>query len=508
MSENIVHGRYLITRASGHETSVLEQGAIYQNNGVIKEVGAFQELSQKHPDVPVLGGDDFLVMPGLINAHHHGKGVSPLMKGSLDDHLEYWMADSWGRKSVDMYLDTLYACMKMLRSGVTTVMFNLSPGAAADTPEDCEKALTAFADAGMRVNFSVYVESQYRIIAEDESVFLGRLPTDLAARAKEVLDNEHISDDDYIALSESLHARHHDGEFVRVMLSPANAHWCSDALLERMRATATGLGTGLHIHLVESVYEKLIGLKIYGKTALAHLDDLGFLGPDVSLAHAVWLTGGDLDLVKERGVHVCTNPSSNLRLRTGIAPVAEMAARGLNLALGTDSTSLNEDEDFLQEMRLAHRLHRNPGVNSPTLTADKIVSMATLGGARATMFDDIGALEPGKKADLITIRLDNITEPYLDPESPIVDALVYKAKGSDVDTVMIDGRVMVEGGRVISVNEQRMMESLKGELSRPLSEEARSRRRTAEELKPYIKRFYEAWEPGQDKPFYVYNNAE
>ena len=134
--------------------------------------------------------------------------------------------------------------------------------------------------------------------------------------------------------------------------------------------------------------------------------------------------------------------------------------------------------------------------------------MATLGGARATMFNDVGALEPGKKADLITINLGSITEPYLDPESPIVDALVYKAKGSDVDTVMIDGRVMVEGGRVISVNEQRMMQSLKGELSRPLSEEARSQRRTAEELKPYIKRFYEAWDPGQDKPFYVYNNAE
>ena len=124
------------------------------------------------------------------------------------------------------------------------------------------------------------------------------------------------------------------------------------------------------------------------------------------------------------------------------------------------------------------------------------------------MFDDVGALEPGKKADLITIRLDSITEPYLDPESPIVDALVYKAKGTDVDTVMIDGRVMVEEGRIISVDEQRMMQSLKGELARPLSEEARSRRRTAEELKPYIKHFYEAWEPGQDKPFYVYNNAE
>ena len=208
MTSSIVHGRYLITRASGHETSVLQGGAIYQRDGVIEEVGAFQELSLKHPDAPVLGGDDFLVMPGLINAHHHGKGVSPLMKGSLDDHLEYWMADSWGRKSVDMYLDTLYACMKMLRSGVTTVMFNLSPGAAAETlRRTAKKALTAFADAGMRVNFSVYVESQYRIIAEDESVFLSRLPSDLAARAKEVLDDEYISDDDYIALSESLHAR-------------------------------------------------------------------------------------------------------------------------------------------------------------------------------------------------------------------------------------------------------------------------------------------------------------
>ena len=291
----------------------------------------------------------------------------------------------------------------------------------------------------------MYVESQYRIIAEDESVFLNRLPTDLAARAKEVLDDEHISDDDYIALSESLHARHHDGEFVRVMLSPANAHWCSDALLERMRATATGLGTGLHIHLVESVYEKLIGLKIYGKTALAHLDDLGFLGPDVSLAHAVWLTGGDLDLVKERGVNVCTNPSSNLRLRTGIAPVAEMAARGLNLALGTDSTSLNEDEDFLQEMRLAHRLHRNPGVNSPTLTTDKIVSMATVGGARATMFDNIGALEPGKKADLITIRAGQHHRALPGPGIP--DSRCPGVQGEGVRRGHGDDRRSGNGGR-------------------------------------------------------------
>ena len=508
MTSSIVHGRYVITKASGAETNVLENGAIYERDGVIEEVGTFEEVRSRHPDAPVMGGDDFLVMPGLVNAHHHGKGVSPLMKGSLDDHLEYWMADSWGRKPVDMYLDTLYSCMKMLRSGVTTVMFNLSPGSAADLSEDCKKALTAFADAGMRVNFSVYAETQYRIVAEDESVFLGRLPSDLAARAKEVLDDEYISDDDYIALSESLHASDHDGEFVKVMLSPANAHWCSDALLERMRASATKLGTGLHIHLVESVYEKLVALKLYGKSALAHLDDLGFLGPDVSLAHSVWLTATDMALVKQRGVHVCTNPSSNLRLRTGIAPVAEMAARGLNLALGTDSTSINEDEDFLQEMRLAHRLHRNPGVNSPTLTADKIVSMATLGGARATMFEDVGALEPGMKADLITIKLDAITEPYLDPEAPIVDALIYKARASDVDTVMIGGRVMVEGGRVSSVDEERMLENLKSELVQPLSEESRARRRTAEELKPYIQQFYESWEPGQHKPFYVYNNVE
>ena len=134
--------------------------------------------------------------------------------------------------------------------------------------------------------------------------------------------------------------------------------------------------------------------------------------------------------------------------------------------------------------------------------------MATLGGARATMFDDIGELAPGKKADLVTIRLDGVTEPFLDPEAPIVDALIYKAKASDVDTVIIDGRVMVEGGRTVSVDEDAMVENLKAELARPLSEESMSRRRTAQELKPYIQRFYEAWEPDQRKPFYVYNNAE
>ena len=114
MTSSIVHGKYVITRASGAETNVLENGAVYERDGVVEDVGTVGEIKGRHPDVPVFGGDDYLVMPGLVNAHHHGKGVSPLMKGSLDDHLEYWMADSWGRKPVDMYLDTLYSCMKML----------------------------------------------------------------------------------------------------------------------------------------------------------------------------------------------------------------------------------------------------------------------------------------------------------------------------------------------------------------------------------------------------------
>ena len=205
----------------------------------------------------------------------------------------------------------------------------------------------------------------------------------------------------------------------------------------------------MHIHLVESVYQKLYGLKTWEKTPVAHLEELGFLGPELSCAHSVWLTEGDIDLLAGNNATVCHNPSSNLRLKNGIAPVNPMLAKGLNVALGTDSTAINDDDDMLQEMRLVSKLHRQPAVGAPAVDSHQVLKMATVNAAQPTFFHDrIGTLEKGRRADVVLLDLTSIEEPYLDTEVQVVDALLYRGKSDSVDTVIIDGEVVLRDREV------------------------------------------------------------
>ncbi|MBI2166409.1 MAG: amidohydrolase family protein, partial [Chloroflexi bacterium] len=342
----------------------------------------------------------------------------------------------------------------------------------------------------------------------DDEKFLSSLPADLATRVKALLEGGRITPELYFAIFEELHreAREDTGHRVNVLIAPTNAHWTPDELLLQMREEATRFRTGIHIHLVETAFQKKAGLRLYGETPLQHLDTLGFLGPDVSLAHGVWLNAKDIEVMADRGVILCHNPSSNLRLKGGISPVAFMARRGITVAIGTDSNSINEDEDLLMEMRLAHRLHRPPGVSSPSLTSHQVLKMATVNGAKATMFDDVGALEKGKRADAVLVRLEGLVEPYLDPNMSIVDALVYRAKASDVDTVVIGGRPVLKGGRFVNIDEASVVQELKKSLDRPYTRSEQERISTAKELIPYVQRFYDSWEIGEAQPFYGYNS--
>ncbi|MBI2165715.1 MAG: amidohydrolase family protein [Chloroflexi bacterium] len=508
MSSSILWGKYLVARAYDDRSDILSDGALYQEDGTIVDVGPYSELKARYAADEVIGGEQFVVIPGLVNAHHHGRGLTSFQMGSHDDPLEYWITEGWGRRGVDLRLNTLYSCTKLIRSGVTTVMYNHPTGLAARLKEECEIALKAFREAGQRVAFSPYVRSQYRVVYEEDDRFLSRLPRDLAARVKGFLDGGYIPEREYLTLFETLHREHakDPDHKVNLLLSPANAHWCSDETLRELKRYAARFKTGIHMHLVESIYQKLIGLRLYGKTPVQHLNDLGFLGPEVSFAHGVWVNGEDMKLMAQNGVSFCHNPTSNLRLKSGIAPVAFLMQEGVNVALGSDSSAINEDEDMLQEMRLAHKLHRPPGVNSPSLTADQVMKMATVNGATATLFHDVGALEKGKRADAVLVRLQNLLEPYLDPSMSIVDALVYRARALDVDTVVINGHTVLKDGRFTHLDEQGIIQELKRALSRPLTQAERERLTLVQELMPYVRRFYESWDLGELAPFYYYNS--
>src|SRR5262249_45730408 len=159
---------------------------------------------------------------------------------------------------------------------------------------------------------------------------------------------------------------------------------CSDDLLTAVKELATKYETSIHIHLQETMYQKLYGLRTWGKTPLQHLNDLGFLGPEVTCGHGVWLTEEDIDVLAETGTKICDSASSNLRLQSGIAPIVPLLEKGVCVALGTDEAGLNDDRDLIQEMRLALRLHRIPGVGNTPPSAHQVFQMATVNGALAS----------------------------------------------------------------------------------------------------------------------------
>ena len=338
--------------------------------------------------------------------------------------------------------------------------------------------------------------------------FLGGLPADLADDVRRYLSVAHMSDDDYFAFCETMVAEYHNHASgkVRVLFSPANAQWNSDDFLVRCKEQAARHQTGIHMHLVESPYQKDYGIRTWGKTPVEHLQGLEFLGPEVSFAHAVWLTERDIDLLADSGSTVAHNASSNLRLKNGIAPVNPMLARGVNVAMGTDSTAINDDDDFLQEMRLVSKLHRQPGLEQPAITMEQVLTMASANAAAPTGFgNEIGVLEPGRRADMVLVRLDSLEDPYLEQDLPPVELVLGRAKSKDIAAVIVDGEVLLQDGAHTRANKADVARELREQLARPLEPETLATRRMAAQLSPYVEQFYRSRPPAMGEPHYVYN---
>jgi cytosine/adenosine deaminase-related metal-dependent hydrolase len=294
---------------------------------------------------------------------------------------------------------------------------------------------------------------------------------------------------------------------VRIWLAPANLHWCSDKLLMQVKERAQKFGVGIHIHVLETVYQKIYAHRRSGQSAVQHLHALGFLGPEVTLGHGVWLTSEDVDRLAETGTCVCHNASSNLRLQSGIAPLNDLMARGVRVALGIDEAGLNDDRDMLQEMRLVLKLHRVPGMEQRVPTAAEVFSMATEGGAHTTGFGErIGRIAPGRSADAVLIDLRNVTEPYLDPLTPILEGVVHRARAADVDTVMIAGEVVMRDRRFTRVDKDEVLRDLRTALGAPLRPDEIRRRELSRELLPQVRRFYSDWSVDPGDPWYARNN--
>jgi 5-methylthioadenosine/S-adenosylhomocysteine deaminase len=506
VTASLIRSRILITRAlDRHSCEQIEGGGVLIENGIVSDIGPFDDLVRRQPGARVIGTGGDVVIPGFVNGHHH-IGLTPVQLGSPDMPLELWFVTRMLCRNVDLYLDTLYSAFEMIASGITTVqhIHGWLPGRLAEVDARADQVIRAYEDIGMRVSYSFAVRDQNRLVYESDEDFIARLPEALRGPMRDWFARFQLSLDDFIALFESLYARHRNKRRVKVQLAPANLHWCSDAALTRLSETARKYAVPLHMHLLETPYQKEYAARRGGGTAVDYIDRFGLLGPWMTLGHGVWLTERDIDRVAETGTCVCHNCSSNFRLRSGVAALNMLEAKGVNTAIGLDEAGINDDRDMLQEMRMVLRAHRVPGMDDTVPTPTQVFRMATKGGAETTAFaPEIGVLERGRAADLVMLDWREISYPYLDPETPVLDAIIQRTKARGVTRVLCDGDVIFEDGRFTRVDQAATLAALHADLQRALTDEEVERRNLSKLLLPHARAFYRDYiDPAGHTPFY------
>ena len=499
----LIKGRWVLT---GDE--VISDAAIAVDGARIVEVGSAAELSRRHAGAEVIGSEQCAVLPGFVNAHHHSHGVSTIQHGYSDALLESWILGFAGLRKGLVYEETLLSAAGQLRSGVTSLVDVHSGGGSADDyAASVDAGLRAYEQAGIRVAFATGTSTQSRLVhgAGQDEAFVRRLPAELRDDARALLPGpERLGGEDYIDIVAARVAAFAAHPRIDVWFAPPGPQWVSDELMQRIGERADALDTRIQTHCNESFYEKLHGDRFYGCPTVLHLERLGVLSERFSIAHGVWLTEEEIAALARSGAAVSHNPSSNLRLRAGIAPLNALLQNGVTTALGMDGTTINEDEDMFSELRLALRLNRVPHYDAPVPGTAQLFRLATQGGARLMgKEDEIGRLRPGYRADLMVVDLERLAWPWLAPEVDPLELVLLRARSNDVRCVLVDGQVVLRDGAVTRFDERAAASALADHLD----SQALPRRHAGvvARLRPHLEAWYRNWEAPPLDPYTTYN---
>ncbi len=362
-----------------------------------------------------------VAMPGFVNCHTHA--AMTLLRSYADDlPLMEWLEQRiWPLEDrltgEDVYWGTMLCILEMIKSGTTTFadMYFFMDEAARAVEKSGIRASLARGMIGVAPTAQLALEETERFIQKWNGSAGGRITT---------------------------------------MVGPHAPYTCPPEYLKKVLALAEKFNVGIHIHLAETGAEVEDIRKQYGKTPIEYVNDLGVLDFPVLGAHCVHLTQNDIRILKEKKVGVAHNPESNMKLASGIAPVPQLLAEGVNVGLGTDGAASNNNLDMLEEMRSAALLHKVNTGDPTTIPSYRALEMATRNGGMVLGLADIGMIEPGYKADIILI---DFTKPHLYPKHDIIAHTVYAAQSSDIDTVIIDGKIVMKNRKVITIDEQEVL---------------------------------------------------
>jgi len=492
----IVRGKWIIPGGEQAQ-DYIENAALVIEGNHIKEIDSWDAIQKKYPSSQVIGSNKYAIIPGLINGHHHNSGVSSIQQNIPDNFLDAWLLSLTRSRETDPYLVTSLAAARQLRAGVTSVV-DISPlsGTLEACSDQIAKSLKAYEKIGMRSLFTIQGprEMNHIVFGDNEKFFL-TLPGRLRERTKEVfLSADGITWDECIDLFKEFYKQYEDHACINVSLAPEGPTWVSDKTLAKVSDIAKTYHICTQTHVLESVYEKDYAQEHFKKSMVSYMKNVGFLGQHVSFAHSVWVSKDEMKLMAESGTSIVHNPGSNLRLRNGIAPLKDMLEEGVNLVIGMDGLSFNDDDDIWTELRLALRLSNLPYGDSKALCPEDIFKMATHNGAKLLGLEHkIGELKAGRKADLVLIDLEQIAWPWIAPETNPLQLLISRATSKDVDTVIVDGKIVVEKGQLKTIDEKALAIELAECLSKcPFPSDQAS---IIEALIPHMAKFYETKYP-------------
>jgi len=499
----IMRGAYAITDPRLGRSGVIPSGAVVIMDGTVKETDPFATIAPKYPGARIIGDGTQLLMPGLVDAHSHGRGLSPIQKGVRNDFLENALFDWAYMPILPPELTAAMCALRHLRSGCTLLHHNGFDDDGVEGARRAHSAIKTYLSTGIRLAFSPGVRDESKLAMGGEE-FIETLPPDLRIKARPFVffDKEALADA-YFSLFDELYDTYNNND-TRILLAPCWAHGASEAFLRRVRDKADERGgVMIHTHLLQSPVQKAYGFR--------RLDDLGLVQSNVVYGHAIHVTEAEIDLMGRRNVSVTSHPSCNFHMRNGITPVVPLRAAGVNVAMGLDDKTINDDEDAVMELRMMHKVHRlhTFDLATPALSAYEALEIATLNGAKATGFaDEVGALLPGMKGDAILVDLDRVArDPWIDPEFDIADAFVERAMGADVATVVIGGKIVVENHQPRTIDVEGLYREVRTFCAKGLTPEQRAHADFLKKIKPYVQAWYATWhETMLDQPFYRLNS--
>jgi 5-methylthioadenosine/S-adenosylhomocysteine deaminase len=401
-----------------------------------------------------------LAMPVMCNAHDHARSARSSSIGGSCKPLETWLHYLAMFPAVDPYLAAAVSLARSALGGQGVIMVHYTRvQGLTDYVTEAKAVARAARDVGVRVGFAVALRDRNPLVYGPSEPVLVALPVAAAEDIRRRFIRAPLPVAEQIALVDAV-AEETDTPDFNVQYGPAAVQWCSDPLLRAVADASARTGRRIHMHCLETRYQRDWADREFPDGMIRYLDAIGLLSPRLTLAHCTYARPDELELLAERGVTISVNTSSNLGIRSGIAPLAEMKRRGCRVAFGIDGLALDEDDDCLREMRLTHLLHGGRGFEVDVSRADILTSAWRNGRFSVLNRDDGGSLEAEAPADLLLLDWARVDNDRLKSDLDPRDLLFARVSADDIEEVIVGGKTIVSSGHVLGIDYPAMLQDL------------------------------------------------